>query len=63
MINRVWRICLGILGGFFPYLMRRKKNSGANGGHVVFKYKNDEFEGIVVINFRFMEKNLDVPWP
>ena len=31
------------------------------GGHVVFKHKEDEFEGVGVTNFRFMEEMLVVP--
>ena len=34
------------------------------GEHVVSKHKKDEFEGVGVINFRFMEEMSDVsrPW-
>ena len=33
------------------------------GGHVVSECKEEEFEGIGVINFRFTEKISDVSWP
>ena len=32
------------------------------GGHVVSKRKEDEFEGVGVTNFRFMEEMLHIPW-
>ena len=33
------------------------------GGYVVSKWKEDEFEGVGVTNFGFMEEILDVSWP
>ena len=33
------------------------------GGHVVFRHKEDGFEGVGVTNFRFMEEMLDVSRP
>ena len=32
------------------------------GKHIVTKWKEDEFEGIDVTNFRFMEEIPDVSW-
>ena len=62
MIQCIWRMPLGILVGFFGYLMKRKFKSKW-GGHVVSKRKEDEFEGVSVTNFRFVEEMLDVPRP
>ena len=33
------------------------------GGHVIFKHKEDEFEGVGVTNFRFMEEISDACGP
>ena len=62
MIHCIWRMRLGILVEFFRYLMKRKFKSKW-GRHVVSKSKEDEFEGVCVTSFRFMEEMLDVSSP
>ena len=47
--------------GFFWYLMKRKFKS--KWGNILFPNKKDEFEGVSVTNFRFMEEMSDVPRP
>ena len=61
MIHCVWMMHLGIFIGFLQYLMKRKSRSKCCRGHVVSKCKDNEFEGIVVIKFGFMEESWDVP--
>ena len=53
------------LGNFARVLtvFNEEKIQEQMGGHVVSKCKEDEFEGVSVINFRFMEEILDVSWP
>ena len=36
---------------------------GREGGHIVSKCKKDEFEGVGITNFGFIEEIPDVPWP
>ena len=63
MIHCIWRIHLGILPRFFQYLMRRhivSKWGTQIGGHIVSKCKEDEFEGVGITNFGFIEEISDV---
>ena len=53
---------MGILAGFLRYLMKRKAR-GRIGGHIVSEYKDNEFEGISIANFGYMEEISDDFWP
>ena len=46
-----------------PLVFNKEKIQEQMGGHVFSNCKEDEFEGISVTNFKFMEQSLDVPWP
>ena len=58
MIHCIWRILARVLRVF-----NEQKILEQIGRHIVSKCKMDEFEGVCVTNFRFMEEILDVPWP
>ena len=52
MIHCIWRIRLG-----------KETIQEQMGGHVVSKWKENEFEGVDVTNFGFVEEISDVSWP
>ena len=44
-------------------VFNEEKTQKQMGGHFLSKYKEDEFEGVGVTNFGFIEEIPDVPWP
>ena len=44
-------------------VFNEEKTQKQMGGHFVSKCKEDEFEGVGVTNFGFIEEIPDVPWP
>ena len=59
-------VCLeksfGNLGTVSP-VFNKEKSQERIGGHIVSEYKDDEFEGISIANFGYMEEISDVSWP
>ena len=50
-------------GNLARVLRNEEKIQQEMGGHVVTRCKEDEFEGVGITNFGFVENNSNVSWP